>query len=82
MVSAAPLVAAAHGLAYVGTHGRRLVALRLADGVSVWEGNTGGRVKTAPVVAGTCVVVVAEPRSALCFRAAAPPSPLADADRR
>lgn len=65
-------------IAYVGTHGRRVVALRLSDGATVWEGRTGGRVKTAPVAAGSCLLVYAEPRHVHCFR----PMEAADATDR
>lgn len=81
VVLAAPLVARdADGvpIAYVGTHGRRVLALRLSDGATVWEGRTGGRVKTAPVAAGSCLLVYAEPRHVHCFR----PMEAADATGR
>ena len=76
VVEAAPLAAmGADGqpIAYVGTHGRRVLALRLTDGEIVWEGRTGGRIKTAPVAAGPCLLVFAEPRHVHCFRAEGTP---------
>ncbi len=72
----APMVAgpaAADGIMFIGTLRREFFSLSLADGKVLWKTDTEGRIKTSPVISTGTVIVTADDRSMLAFRAEATP---------
>jgi outer membrane protein assembly factor BamB len=56
-------------LVYVGTLGRRLVALDAADGTERWRTTLRGRLKSAMLSTGTHLVALTEPSHVIAFTA-------------